>query len=251
MRTHRYLRTQVCGALAGAVRGLWAPLLFVAVAGLGCAGDDGEGSASASAGTTGTASAGTSGTTGTTGVTSGETEGTSATTTTDGASTSAGTTSAGTTDASSTTDATATDATTTDTTSGTGTSDTDGALGCSGGQPGLWCPEPGLSWQWQIDGQPIDTSVDVAMYDIDLFEVTDAELSILKADGRAIVCYFSAGSHEEWRPDADAFPPAAIGEPLDGWPGERWLDVRDPTVRELQAARIEYAAARGCDGVEP
>ncbi|MEZ4379927.1 MAG: endo alpha-1,4 polygalactosaminidase [Nannocystaceae bacterium] len=164
------------------------------------------------------------------------------------ATTGAGTDTDATTSGGETTAGTSTTATTDAT---TGTSDTDGAAGCSGGQPGLWCPAPGLSWQWQIDGQPIDTSVDVAMYDIDLFDVTDAELSVLKADGRAIVCYFSAGSHEEWRPDAAAFPAAAIGDPLDGWPGERWLDVRDATVREVQAARIELAAARGCDGVEP
>jgi hypothetical protein len=228
--------------------------VLVAVAGLACAGDDGagSGSASASAGTTGTASAGTTGASTSGGA--GETDASTGTTTTGGAGTSAATsdaTSDATTGDATTTDATATSDATTTTDTTAGTSDTDGAAGCSGGQPGLWCPEPGLSWQWQIDGQPIDTSFDVAMYDIDLVDVTEAELSILKADGRAIVCYFSAGSHEDWRPDADAFPEAAIGEPLDGWPGERWLDIRDPTVRELQAARIEHAAARGCDGVEP
>jgi len=89
------------------------------------------------------------------------------------------------------------------------------------------------------------------MYDVDLFEVSDAELSTLKTDGRIVICYFSAGSYEEWRADAADFPEAALGEPLDGWPGERWLDIRDPGVREVQAARLDLAAARGCDGVEP
>jgi len=108
-----------------------------------------------------------------------------------------------------------------------------------------------VSWQWQIDGEAIDTSFDVDMYDIDLFEVTDGELSTLHGAGRIVICYFSAGSYEEWRVDADDFPEAALGEPLDGWPGERWLDVRDPGVRVVQAARLDLAAARGCDGVEP
>ncbi len=117
---------------------------------------------------------------------------------------------------------------------------------------GVRCPSvvPGTSWQWQLSGT-VDTSVDVAMYDIDLFDVPQDVIDALHADGRIVICYFSAGSHEDWRPDAGDFPPGAIGKPLDGWPGERWLDVRDPQVRAVQAARLDLAAAKGCDGVEP
>ncbi|MCA9635644.1 MAG: endo alpha-1,4 polygalactosaminidase [Myxococcales bacterium] len=148
---------------------------------------------------------------------------------------------------------------TTTTTQGTGGSEREsdtsppgqGACGSDDPAPGLWCPPPGTSWQWQIDGEAIDTSFDVAMYDVDLFELTDAELATLKGAGRAVICYFSAGSYEEWRPDAGDFPMAALGDPLDGWPGERWLDIRDPGVRAVQAARMDLAQSRGCDGVEP
>jgi hypothetical protein len=44
---------------------------------------------------------------------------------------------------------------------------------------------------------------------------------------------------------------AAIGDPLDGWPGERWIDHRDATIREVMQARLDLAATKGCDGVEP
>jgi hypothetical protein len=97
----------------------------------------------------------------------------------------------------------------------------------------------------------VDTSYDVEMYDVDLFDVPAPTLSRLHADGRVVICYFSAGSREDWRDDADAFPPTALGRPLDGWPGERWVDVRDPGVRDVMRARLDLAAARGCDGVEP
>lgn len=113
-----------------------------------------------------------------------------------------------------------------------------------------WRPAPGTSWQWQLQGS-IDTTVDVEMYDVDLFDVPDDVLDTLRADGRTVVCYFSAGSHEDWRADADRFPEAALGRPLDGWPGERWLDIRDPGVREALAARLDRAVERGCDAVEP
>lgn len=114
----------------------------------------------------------------------------------------------------------------------------------------VWRPTPGTSWQWQLSGR-IDTDLDVQMYDVDLFDAPDDVLDRLRADGRTVICYFSAGSHEDWRDDAGEFPEAAIGRPLDGWPGERWLDVRDPTVREVLARRLDAAVARGCDGVEP
>lgn len=114
----------------------------------------------------------------------------------------------------------------------------------------LWQPPPETTWQWQIIAD-LDTSLAVEMYDIDLFDATDADFATLRQDGRIVICYFSAGSHEDWRADADAFPADAIGSDLDGWPGERWFDFRDATVRTLLAARLDFARDRGCDGVEP
>jgi hypothetical protein len=116
--------------------------------------------------------------------------------------------------------------------------------------PGIWRPAPGTSWQWQLTGT-IDDSLDVQMYDIDLFEAPQATIDGLRARGVAVICYFSAGSWEEWRDDADDFPTSAIGEPLDGWPGESWLDVRDAGVRDVMRARLDLAVAKRCDGVEP
>ncbi len=106
------------------------------------------------------------------------------------------------------------------------------------------------SWQWQLQGD-INTAYDVDVYDIDLFDASQDVIDQLRADDRTVICYFSAGSFEQWRDDADAFPAAAIGNTLDGWEDERWVDTRDATVREVLAARLDLAAERGCDGVEP
>jgi hypothetical protein len=116
--------------------------------------------------------------------------------------------------------------------------------------PAIWQPTPGTTWQWQLTGT-IDTSFDVAMYDIDLFDAPDATLVQLATDARKVICYFSAGSREDWRADAGDFPAATLGSPLDGWPGERWIDIRSPDVRGIMRARLDRAKARGCDGVEP
>lgn len=111
---------------------------------------------------------------------------------------------------------------------------------------------PGLeaTWQWQLSGE-INASYDVDIYDIDLFEASDEAIATLKAEGRRVICYYSAGSSEDWRPDFDEFGDADMGEPLDGWEGERWLDVRSANVMAINLARLDLASQRGCDGVEP
>jgi endo-alpha-1,4-polygalactosaminidase (GH114 family) len=118
------------------------------------------------------------------------------------------------------------------------------------GDPPVWCPAPGTGWQWQLSGA-LDTSVTAEMFDLDLFDVDAGSIADLRDQGRVVVCYFSAGSHEDWRPDAARFPAGAIGNPLDGWPGEHWLDIRDQAVRSVLAARLDLAVEKGCDGVEP
>lgn len=113
-----------------------------------------------------------------------------------------------------------------------------------------WPPEPGTSWQIQYD-EWVDLEVDVDVFDVDLTDTTDAQLQALRDTDRRVICYFSAGSLEDWRDDADQYPEDAIGEPLDGWEGEWWVDVRDETVREILAARLDLAVERGCDAVDP
>jgi hypothetical protein len=116
--------------------------------------------------------------------------------------------------------------------------------------PGCWIPELRTSWQWQLQGR-IDTSVDVDMYDVDAFDVSARLVERLHRDGRAVVCYVSAGSWEEWRPDARRFPDEVLGRPLDGWPGERWLDIRRiRLLGPIMASRMDRCVRKGFDGIE-
>ncbi len=114
---------------------------------------------------------------------------------------------------------------------------------------GCWQPELETSWQWQLQGK-IDRSVDVEMFDVDGFDVRRRMVTRLHDDGAAVVCYVSAGSWEEWRPDADAFPEQVLGR-TNGWPGERWLDIRALDVlAPIMEARMDMCADKGFDGVE-
>jgi hypothetical protein len=113
-----------------------------------------------------------------------------------------------------------------------------------------WKPVANTSWHWQLSGA-LKTNVAATIYDIDLFDVSSATISQLKGAGHKVVCYFSAGSSEDWRSDFSRFNSADKGQAMDEWPGERWIDVRSQNVRLIMAARLDLAKSKGCDGVEP
>jgi hypothetical protein len=122
-------------------------------------------------------------------------------------------------------------------------------VGAGTGARTTWIPSPTTTWQWQLSGT-VDTSVAAQMYDID-YESPKRVVDALHAKGRRVVCYLSAGSFETGRPDAEAFPAAVLGKPLDGFPDERWLDVRAVDVLgPILEARMDTCRAKGFDAVE-
>lgn len=115
---------------------------------------------------------------------------------------------------------------------------------------GRYLPQPGETWQWQLSG-PVNIGYEVAAYDIDLFDTPRHLIQLLQHRGVKVICYFSAGSYEDWRLDAKEFASSELGKPLDDWAGERWLDIRSKNVRSIMSARLDLARAKGCDAVEP
>jgi hypothetical protein len=114
-----------------------------------------------------------------------------------------------------------------------------------------WHPAPGDSFQIQFSGD-LDLSTDARIYDIDLFDSDPALVEQLHARGSRVLCYISVGSWEDWRPDADQFPPEVIGNDYEGWPGEKWLDIRRlDLLAPILRARLDLCAVKGFDGVEP
>ncbi|WP_299083667.1 endo alpha-1,4 polygalactosaminidase [uncultured Paraglaciecola sp.] len=126
-----------------------------------------------------------------------------------------------------------------------------------------WQPSPdeNITWQWQINGT-LDTSLNVDMYDIDLFDTSTEQIAALKASNRIVVCYFSAGTYEGWREDWQTFFPFIEGDAYSGsqapfagnmadW-DERWLDIsRIDLLEDIMRSRMQLAVAKGCDAVEP
>ena len=90
------------------------------------------------------------------------------------------------------------------------------------------------------------------MYDLDMFETDTSMVESLHSQGRMAVCYISVGSWEDWRPDKDQFASSVLGSKYEGWPGERWLDIRQlNALAPIIQTRFDECKAKGFDGIEP
>lgn len=111
-------------------------------------------------------------------------------------------------------------------------------------------PAKHCTWNWQLSGT-LDTSAPAQVYDFDGFEGTAAEVSQLHAQGIYCIAYFGGGDWEDYRADASAFPASVLGNPIDGWPSEKWIDVRQLAIlRPIMAARADIAKNKGFDAIE-
>jgi hypothetical protein len=114
----------------------------------------------------------------------------------------------------------------------------------------IWKPALATSWQWQLT-TPVNQTVQADVFDIDLFDNSASVIASLHAKGKKVICYVSAGTYENWRPDASKFPLSVRGT-SNGRPGEQWLDIRRLDVLgPIMEARLDLCKAKGFDAVEP
>jgi hypothetical protein len=105
------------------------------------------------------------------------------------------------------------------------------------------------SWGYQLQGELRVPGAHV--FDIDGFDTPNSFVSRLHARGRYAVCYIDAGTWENWRPDRNRFPASVLGR-SNGWPGERWLDIRRLDVlAPIMRARMQICKRKGFDAIEP
>jgi hypothetical protein len=115
---------------------------------------------------------------------------------------------------------------------------------------GWWRPPQRLTWYWQLQGK-VKNGVSVGAYDIDGFENSAREVAALHALRRRVICYIDVGTAESFRPDYHLFPASVLGR-TNGWPGERWLDIRRLGVLEqIMTARFRMCREKRFDAVEP
>jgi hypothetical protein len=114
-----------------------------------------------------------------------------------------------------------------------------------------WRPAVGDTFQIQYAGT-ISLSAAASVYDLDVDDTPASMVNALHAKGRHVLCYIDAGAWESYRSDAASFPAAVLGKTMDGWPDERWLDIRQiDTLAPILRHRLDTCAAKGFDGVDP
>lgn len=121
-------------------------------------------------------------------------------------------------------------------------------VACQNG--GCWKPSLVTRWNPVLSQSP-NLSIVADMYDIDMFDTPASKVTSIHNLGRKAVCYFSAGSSENWRPDYGSFPKSVLGKPMDGWAGENWLDIRNiDALAPIMRARLDLCKKKGFDGVD-
>jgi endo-alpha-1,4-polygalactosaminidase (GH114 family) len=131
----------------------------------------------------------------------------------------------------------------------------------------IWKPVTSDRWLYQIGTadpavdlcvEPVDGGpcVRPTVWVLDLYAAdgitpnTRAVTSIHSRGGHA-VCYVSAGSWENWRPDAKQFPAQALGNELAGWQGEKWLNIANQKpLLPLMRSRAKKCRRAGFDAID-
>jgi len=139
-------------------------------------------------------------------------------------------------------------------------------------RPVLWTPEIAAPFQIILTGV-VDTAAarltpeHVAIFDIDMFLTPKSSIDDLRTQNKKVICYFSAGSSEDWRDDYGRLTAKDMGNKVEKddagksfWDGEKWLNIKNPNpsdtqnlpnVWQLMRDRIRFAAQQGCDAIDP
>jgi len=121
----------------------------------------------------------------------------------------------------------------------------------------VWQPPIGSTYQivlsspLKIADAATSISPNVDIFEIDMFGNTNTTIAKLHNLSKKVICYFSGGSYEPGRPDSSQFQSYDLGNDLAGWPGEKWLRLNSSNVRSIMTARIQMAASKGCDAIDP
>jgi len=117
----------------------------------------------------------------------------------------------------------------------------------------FWQPTVGTTWNWILnsDGN-IKSDSNVDTLDIDLFDNDESTIASLKEHGHHVICYFSVGTFEDWRPDAEEYLKVEdlVREPMEDWEDEYYVDITNPLLKPIISARFDLAKEKGCDAVE-
>lgn len=108
------------------------------------------------------------------------------------------------------------------------------------------------SWHLQLQGT-VDFNLKRDVIDVDLFDTNVSDVASIHKLGGYAIAYFNGGAWQPDKPDSDMYPDSVIGTvPMDGWPQERWLDIRQISIlRPLIRNKLLLAKSKGFNAVDP
>jgi hypothetical protein len=122
----------------------------------------------------------------------------------------------------------------------------------------IWRPKIGQRVQVILDRRVVRLNpaaplapAQADIWDVDLFDTTRETISVLHRKGKRVMCYLSVGGSESWRPDFPTIPASDLGDIMPKWAGERYMNLRSPTVWRLMQNRVKMAYEKGCDALDP
>jgi len=119
-------------------------------------------------------------------------------------------------------------------------------------EPARWQPTAIASFDIQLNTP--ESVADIPAVDmVELDHDSPAGLlQAVKARGTRMVCYINAGAWESYRQDRAQFPAHVLGNVYDGFPDERWLDIRNiKALAPIMLARMDQCKRAGFDAIDP
>ncbi|RDI84399.1 hypothetical protein Vi05172_g5748 [Venturia inaequalis] len=121
----------------------------------------------------------------------------------------------------------------------------------------LWQPRQNDKIQYILDRRVVKLDADAPLvpdadiWDVDLFDTPKETFDILHNKGKRVMCYFSGGGSESWRDDFKEVKKGDMGDTMPKWPGEKYLNLKSPSVWKFMQKRIKLAYDKGCDAIDP
>ena len=119
---------------------------------------------------------------------------------------------------------------------------------------------PGKSFDLRNDAVSTSESFDTQIIVLDAFSTDAVTVLHFKNQGLIVLAHISVGTYQDWLPDANIFKnpdgtfiyPDLMGNNVDNWPGEKWIDIRQiNNLTEVLSLRFDMIRDKGFDGIAP
>jgi hypothetical protein len=107
---------------------------------------------------------------------------------------------------------------------------------------------PGVTFDITSDNNIYNEGAEIII--LDAFETTQNQVSALKLQNKKVIALISVGTWENWRYDANLFPAELLGNYVDQWNAEKYLDIGNREILlPIIKNRLSMIKNKGFDGI--